>query len=290
MAVETETARRGLSAAETGRIGRLEKLNDIKLPGYVLVPGDPDRVSLMAAQWDSAQEYQLPRGFRAAVGVYKGVEIAAYSSMMGAPSMELTINDLAVLGAHTLIRVGTCGAIQESIRNGELIVNEASVRTDGTTHLYVRNEYPAAAAFEVTMALVEASERLGYVYHVGVGATAGSFFAGQGRVSFGGYKPSMVDDLLPDMQKAKVLNFEMEAAALLTLCRLFGLRAGVVCSVVANRVTGEWADAGGTERACRAGAEAVWLLTQWDRLKKTAGKKYITPGLAAGAETGESHG
>ena len=283
MPVKADEARSGLSAAEVGRAGRLDKFENIKLPKYVLVPGDPDRVTLMASQWDQANEYQLPRGFRAAVGIYKGVEIAAYSSMMGAPSMELTINDLAVLGAHTLIRVGTTGSLRENIHNGELIINDASVRIDGTTHLYVRNEYPAAASYEVTMALVEASERLGFTYHVGIGATAGSFFAGQGRVSFGGYKQPEIDELLPYMQKANVLNFEMEAATLLTLSRLFGLRAGAVCSVIANRVTGEWADQGGVERACWVGAEAVWLLTEWDKKKAQAGKKNMYPGLLNGS-------
>jgi uridine phosphorylase len=66
--------------------------------------------------------------------------------------------------------------------------------------------------------------------------------------------------LLEEMRRAGVLNFEMEAATLFTLARLFGLRAGAVCSVIAHRITGEWNDAGGMERACRVANHAVALL------------------------------
>ena len=233
----------------------------------------------MASQWDTAEEFVLGRGHRAAIGVYKGVEIAAYSSGVGGPSLEPILTDLAALGVHTIIRVGTTGALQDGMDCGDLVINEASVRMDGTSRLYVRDEYPAAASFEATLALVQACEQSTLPYHVGIGATAGSFFAGQGRASFGGYKRSGTDEMVTDLQQAKVLNFEMEAAALFTLCRLFGLRSGAVCAIVANRVTGEWAEKGGVERACLAGAEAVGLLHEWDQKKKAAGKKYFFPGL-----------
>ncbi len=279
MARNVEEGRQGLSQAEIGGdIASVEKIENFS--GYVLMPGDPDRVSIMAKQWDEAKEYPLLRGFRAAVGVYHGAKIAALSHGIGAPSVEGSIVRAAGLGAHTVIRVGTTGAIQEGIECGDLVIDEASVRLDGTTPLYVRNEYPAAASFEVTMALVEAAERLGYRYHVGVGCTTASFYAGQGRTSYGGYKLSHIDDFFEDIRKMGVINFEMEGAALLTLGRLFKLRAGVIASVIAQRLTGKWDDAGGVERACRVGAEAIRILTEWDELKKRFDKKYYYPGLS----------
>ena len=163
---------------------------------------------------------------------------------------------------------GTTGGIQEGIECGDLIINDACIRLDGTTPLYVRPEFPAAASFEVTMALVEAAESFGYRYHVGTGCTSASFYAGQGRTAFGGYKLSDTDSFFEDIRKLGVLNFEMEAAALLTLARLFKLRAGVVASVIAQRLTGKWDDAGGEDRACRTGAEALRILHNWDEKKE----------------------
>lgn len=273
-----EDARKNLSAAELGDSGRY---NYEDLPGYVLLPGDPGRISLMASQWDEgAKEYTMKRAYRVAIGTFKGVPIAAFSTGIGGPSAEHVFTGVAQNGAHTLIRVGTTGAIQPEIQIGDIIINDSNVRLDGTSNLYVRPEYPAAASFEVTMALVQACENLGLRYHVGTGYTAGSFFAGQCRTSYGGYKPSWLDSEFTNMQQAHVLNFEMEGAALMTLARLFGLRAGMCATVIAQRVTGEWdQETVGEPSSCLVGAEAVRILTEWDKLRTAAGKKYFYPGL-----------
>jgi uridine phosphorylase len=280
MARNVEDGRKGLSDAELGGdvdTKTRDKLKDYS--GYMLMPGDPDRISVMAHMWDKAEEYPQQRGYRAAIGEYKGAKVSAMTSGVGAPSMEWKLTEAAEAGAHTIIRVGTTGGIQEGIECGDLIINDACIRLDGTTNLYVRPEFPATASFEVTMALVEAAESFGYRYHVGTGCTSGSFYAGQGRTAFGGYKLSGTDTFFEDIRKMGVLNFEMEAAALLTFARLFKLRAGVVASVIAQRLTGKWDDAGGEERACRTGAEALSILSAWDQKKKKAKKMYFFPGI-----------
>lgn len=232
------------------------------LGSTALLPGDPDRVRLMAALWEQAAVYDVARGFRAATGRFEGVPIAAFATGIGGPSFEVAFVDAARLGIETFIRVGTTGALREEIACGDLVINEASVRLDGTSRLYVRDEYPAAASYQVTQALVDACDDLGVRYHVGIGATAASFFTGQGRRSFGGYVPPQAQALIPELQAANVLNLEMEAATLFTLARLFGLRSGAVCAVVANRVTGEWNEADGIEKACRVASAAARRLAR----------------------------
>ncbi len=282
MARKVEEGRKGLSDAELGgdtdAVTR-DRLKDYS--GYMLMPGDPDRISIMASQWENSREYPQPRGYRAAIGEYKGSKISAMTSGVGAPSLEYKLTEAAEAGAHTIIRVGTTGGIQEGIECGDLIINDACIRLDGMTPLYVQPEFPAAASFEVTMALVEAAETLGYRYHVGTGCTSASFYAGQGRTAFGGFRLSNNDAFFEDIRRLGVLNFEMEAAALLTLARLFKLRAGVVASVIAQRLTGKWDDAGGEERSCRVGAEALRILHGWDQKRQNTkkGKKYFYPGL-----------
>lgn len=277
MKEQFEEARRGLSEAETGGIAT----EGFTVPGmgeYVLMPGNPRRISLMASQWDEGtqKEYDLNRGYRAATGEYKGTHIAAMSTGMGGPNLELPLTCMATAGVDTFIRVGTTGAIQPGINVGDIIINDCSVRLDGTSRQFVRDEYPSAASFEVTMALVQACENLGFRYHVGVGCTTASFYAGQSRTSFGGYKRQDADADFKDMQSARVLNYDMEGAALFTLARLFGLRAGMCASVIVQRVTGEVYEDGGEARACLVGAEAIRILTEWDKKKKAAGKKYIS--------------
>lgn len=272
----TSTTSEEAATANTGDRRRINALKELDLPRYVLLPGDPDRVDLMASQWDEQTIISLPRGYRAAVGVYKGARIGAVSTMMGAPSLDIILADLFRLGIDTFIRVGTCGTLKEDIETGSLIINDASVRLDGTSHFYVRNEYPAVASHEVTFSLVDAASSKGYAHRVGTGATSGSFIAGQGRPAFNGFMSLEGERIFEEMKRAGVLNFEMETAALLTLARLYGFRAGSICSVIANRLTGVWGDNGGITRACEVAAEAVKSLTEWDLKAKSAQREHIT--------------
>ena len=278
MAEGVEKARRNLNEAETGG-AVTEGFTVPNMGEYALLPGNPRRIHLMAGQWDegSVREYDLNRGYCAATGTFKGTQITAMSTGMGGPNLELPLTTMASAGVNTFIRVGTTGAIQENIHIGDIIINDCSVRLDGTSHQYVRDEYPSAASPEVVMALIQACENLGFTYHVGVGCTTASFYAGQSRPSFGGYIRQKAEEDYKDLQAAKVLNYDMEGAALFTLARLFGLRAGMCASVVVQRVTGEVKEDGGEERACLVGAEAIRILTEWDKKKKEKGKKYFYP-------------
>ncbi|MCR4805928.1 MAG: nucleoside phosphorylase [Clostridia bacterium] len=276
------------SAADRGHVNAD---GPAKAPQYVLLPGDPNRVVAMADQWDgggqgpegfagSPEVWTLARQAKCAAGSYKGAPIGAWSTGIGGPSAEVVLEEVLDKGADTLIRVGTTGTIREEVRPGDIIINDAHVRLDGTSNLYVPEAFPAANSYEVTMALVQACETLGLRYHVGTGCTCGSFFTGQCRPAFGGFRPSHIDDALSDLKAAGVLNFEMEGAALSTLCRLYGKRFGMCAVVVAQRCTGEWNEDPDAERAaCLAGAEAVRILSGWDAAKAAAGKPYYFPGL-----------
>lgn len=261
--------------------GHVDTAAPERTPCYVLLPGDPNRVAKMAEQWDpGAKLYTLSRRMAAAVGTYHGTELGAWSTGIGGPSAECVVTELVNSGTHTMIRVGTTGAIQEGIRIGDIIINDAHVRLDGTSRMYVRDEYPAAASYEVVLALVEACERLGLRYHVGTGCTCASFYTGQYRTTYGGYRPAHADGEFADLRQAGVLNLEMEGATVATLSRLFGKRSGMCASVVAQRLTGEWDETPqGEYNACLVGAEALHILSEWDRKKEATGKRFYFPGI-----------
>jgi uridine phosphorylase len=88
-----------------------------------------------------------------------------------------------------------------------------------------------------------------------------------------------MENLLPDLQKAGVLNFEMETATLYTLASLYGLRAAAVCAVQANRCTNEFKTGAGEENAIKIANEAVKILDGWDALKARRKKRWLFPSL-----------
>lgn len=244
----------------------------------VLLPGDPDRVALISARWDSFEAVGANREFVTHTGIIQGMPITAISTGIGNPAMATVVESLVRMGATTLLRIGTTGAIQPGIALGDLIIARGAVRLDGASKAYVRPEYPAAAHYEAVIALVQACEELGYRYHVGVTASTDSWYLGQGRPGWQGYAPGYSRELLPDLQAAGVLNFEMESSALLTIAGLYQVRAGAIFSVVANR-TDDTFQVVGVEKAVEAANRAAVLLRQMDDEKRQAGATFWHPGL-----------
>jgi uridine phosphorylase len=249
------------------------------LAQYLLIPGDPERVSKIAKQWSNAKQVSSHREFRAFTGTYKSVRVSATSSGIGPAAMSIVVNEAANIGVQTFIRVGSCGALQKNIGCGDLIISSAAVRLDGTSNCYVMPEYPAVADYEVLLALIEAAETLDVKYHVGITATASDFYAGQARVSGKNFSAPRCENLIQTLQKANVLNFEMETATLFVLCSLFGLKAGTVCAVYANRATGKFEPYAGEEDCIKVANEAVKILDSWNKKKRAKKKEWIFPSL-----------
>ena len=243
------------------------------IAGYVLLPGDPGRVSRIARYWDEARLVGDHRGFVSYTGRYKGVGVSAVSTGIGGPSTAIVVEELLGLGAHTFIRVGTTGAIVDYIDVGDLVINIASVRMEGTSRAYVMPEYPAVASLDVTLALVFAAENLGVRYHVGIGASTDSFYVGQERPGFKGYIPPWSRGLMELLRSVRVLNFEMEASTIFTLANIYGARAGSICAVVANRPKDILVPEAGVDDAIKVANEAVVILNEWDKLEEQLGSK-----------------
>ena len=247
--------------------------------GSVLLPGDPERVPKITDAWDKAEEVGQHREYRTATGRYDGEPLTVTSTGIGSPSATIAVEEHAQIGSGTFLRVGSCGAIQPEMGVGDLVITTGAVRQEGTSDEYVREDYPAAADSEVVTALVTACEELGYDYHCGVTCSTDSFYAGQGRPGFGGFEGADADALVDELQEAGVLNFEMEAASILTVANLYGLRAGAVCTVYANRVTGEFRTEG-ERRAGEVASLAAAILAEMDRVKTNAGADRWHAGLS----------
>lgn len=255
------------------------ELSEGDLEGPVLLPGDPERVDVIAECWEHAEELADHREYRTIAGEYDGESIAATSTGIGSPSAAIAVEELARIGAKSFLRVGSCGAIREHIDVGDLVITTGAVRQEGTSDEYVRKEYPAIAHEEVVTALVTAAERLGYEYHLGVTCSTDSFYAGQARSGFDGFRAAAAQEQLDELRSAGVLNFEMEASSILTLAGLYGLRAGAVCTVYANRVTGEFRTEG-QRKAAETASLAAALLGRMDRIKAAAGVDRWHAGLS----------
>ena len=203
---------------------------------YVLVPGDPFRTPLIAKHLENAHEVAFSREYRTFTGKVGDVPVSTMSTGMGGPSVAIGVEELKELGVHTLLRVGTCGALQAGIKMGDLVIAVGAVRSEGTPDGYVPKEYPAIASLDVVNALIEAAEAAHVPYHVGMMRSVDALYSD--------LVPDQMPrpDLRPELEmwtRAGVLGNDMETSTLLIVSRVRGMRAGTVCLVVDEVGAGE---------------------------------------------------
>src|SRR5213080_4719057 len=161
---------------------------------YVLVPGDPFRMPLIAKHLDGAKEVAFSREYRTFTGTVEGVKVSAMSSGMGGPSVAIGLEELHELGVHTVLRVGTCGALQPGIKMGDLVIAVGAVRSEGTPDGYVPKEYPAVASLDIVEALRDAAESSRVPHHLGIMRSVDALYS----------------DLVPDQMPRPDLRAELE--------------------------------------------------------------------------------
>jgi uridine phosphorylase len=108
--------------------------------------------------------------------------------------------------------------------------------------------------------------------------TTDAFYAGQARRGFNGYEAPGIEDMLEQLRASNVKKIEMEASAVLTLANLYGLRGGAVCTVFADRTTGEFRTEGEARAAETASLAAAILESMDERVTESDADRWH-PGL-----------
>ena len=124
---------------------------------YVILPGDPKRCEKIAAYFEHPVLIADSREFVTYTGTLEGETVSVTSTGIGGPSAAIAIEELFKAGAHTFIRVGTCGGIDTEVQSGDLVIATGAVRAEGTSREYAPIEYPAVANLDVVCALREAA-------------------------------------------------------------------------------------------------------------------------------------
>jgi uridine phosphorylase len=232
--------------------------------GYLLMPGDPFRVPLVAEHLEGASERAWSREFRTFTGRIGDTEVSVCSSGIGGPSTAIAVEELRDLGVHTFLRVGTCGGGTPDVRRGDLVIATGAVRGDGTSDGYVPREYPAVASPDVVGACQAAARASGARHHVGLVRTVDALYADldpEGMPAPG--RERATHDL---WARAGVVASDMESATLMVVATLRGRRAGAILLCVDEVGAGEIApvDRPLVERLARVAVDAVARLIEAD--------------------------
>lgn len=246
-----------------------------QLADKVILVGDPGRVPVVAAHFDTQDCDVQSREFRTITGTYKNKRITVVSTGIGCDNIDIVMNELDALAnidfttreekdrlrSLELVRIGTCGGLQPYTPIGTFICSVKSVGFDGLLNFYEGRNAVCDLALErallnhlgwtgnlcapapyVIDADAELVERIaGQDMVRGITVACGGFFGPQGRQ----LRIPLADPRQNEKIESfsyngmQITNFEMESSALAGLARLMGHKATTCCMVIANRVAGK---------------------------------------------------
>ncbi|MHA1934526.1 MAG: nucleoside phosphorylase [Candidatus Thorarchaeota archaeon] len=208
-----------------------------EIPPLVLLPGDPDRSKLIAETFfDNPEEVAKKREYWSFKGTYKDVPVAVCSTGIGCPSAAIALEELIKVGCTTFIRVGTAGAINPSLKAGDIVIMTGAVRDDGTSRQYVPIEYPAIANPLLVSALKAAAQKRNASFYLGLGHSKDAFYSEHPDLVA---DPKAMRRKWDTMRRSNVLATEMEAAALFVIGQLRDVKVGSICVIVGESIDKE---------------------------------------------------
>ena len=240
-----------------------------QLADTVIMVGDPARVAMIAAYFDSVECEASNREFKSVTGSYKGKRMTVMSTGIGIGNIDISVTELDALAnidfatrtiksdfrRLTLVRLGTSGALQADIEVGDIIFARTSVGFDSLLGYYAgRNEVCDLEMERSFMEHTQWSKVLAPPYFIdadqelwehfkdsvkeGITIAAPGFYAPQGRY----VRLQPADCNLNEKIESwrydgrRITNFEMEGSALAGLAKLMGHRATTICTIIAQRV------------------------------------------------------
>lgn len=245
-----------------------------ELADDIILVGDPGRVSMVTSWFEKIETEKSNREFHCVTGIYRGKRITVLSTGIGPDNIDIVVNELDALAnidlqhksvrenhkSLNIVRIGTSGTVQAEVPVGAYILSDRHIGCDGVLRYYGGHEAVCDREFEdafiahcewisvaarpyVVKASPELVERLyDSRYTVkGTTLTAVGFYGPQGRIlRLPLAMPGINERLASFCYKGhKILNYEMESAAISGLCGLLGHHATTICLAIANRATGE---------------------------------------------------
>ena len=244
-----------------------------QLADKIILVGDQDRVALISNLFDKVRHKSRHREFVCHTGEYNGKEISVISTGIGTDNIDIVLNELdalvnidfntrkvnSELNNLEIVRIGTCGILQDDVPLDSFILSSHSMGIDNIGHFYLREQNDQTSALlsrienqidfpnGVKPYLTPASEILNdklrsEIISEGITITSSGFYGPQGRqLRLGLTKPNMLDQLSSFVDKDfRFYNLEMETSALFALSSALGHEATAVCLGIANRPNKEF--------------------------------------------------
>jgi len=241
----------------------------------IIFVGDQDRVDKITQLFDSVEFTTQKREFKTSTGIYKGKRISVISTGIGPDNIDIVLNELDALvninletreikEKHTalnIVRIGTSGSLQKDILVDSFLLSSHAIDLNGMLHSYqvdeishpeieeafvkhtnwsAKKSYPLVIANGIELANKIISDKV----YQGITATAGGFYAPQGRVLRLGLQDEHLNSKIDsfNFNGIRITNLEMETSAIYGLSKLLGHNAVSMNAIIANRANGTFSE------------------------------------------------
>ena len=188
----------------------------------VITCGDPARAEKIAGLLVGSQCLAKNREFWTYNGYHKGVPVTITSHGVGCGGAAIAFESLWRAGARVIIRVGTCGGMQDGIDAGSIVVASGACREEGVTEKMIPLSYPAIADCEVVYHLTKSAKEKNIEINKGIVLTQALFY------------PSFLESKVKLYASAGIVAMENEVASLLVVSSLHGVKAGAILAADAK--------------------------------------------------------
>jgi uridine phosphorylase len=193
-------------------------LNANSLGPYALIPGPRERSQMLLGGMENPTKNFAFLDYEMYTGTIGGKRVTVGNGGRFAPDTALTTEILCAAGAESLIRVGSCGSLQEHVKIGDLVIVTGAIRGEGTTSYYVPKNFSAIAHPDIVNALKGAAENLGARYHLGWIFTTDALF-------------QETPELIQELNEQNVSSIDMVTSTFLTIAQLRKKKAGAILAV-----------------------------------------------------------
>jgi len=211
----------------TGKdLAGMVQLRPQDIGAYVILPGTPDQLEAVVKKLQNPMKNFTFMEHTMYTGTYEGIRLTAMNGGMFSPNTAITTEIVCNVEARNLIRLGSCGALREDIKVGDLILADGCIRGDGVTPYYVDDDFETRPDAALTVALQKAAEKMGVRLHVGKVWSTDALLR-------------ETKELVDAKAESGAIAVDMVSSAFLTIAQFYKVKAASILAVSDNLMTGE---------------------------------------------------
>jgi len=211
----------------TGKdLTQMVQLRPQEVGKYAIVPGPKDRLEVLIKKLENPVRNFSFMEYTMYTGTYQGIKISAINGGRFSTDTSITAEVMCNANIQNIIRIGTCGALSEDIKVGDLVVVDKVIRGDGVTPYYVDNNFQTVADKKISDTLYEVAKGMGVNIHRGITWTTDALLR-------------ETREIVEAKRKEGAIAVDMVSSTLLTIAQIYNVKAGSILAVSDNVITGE---------------------------------------------------